>query len=85
MPLYTYRCECGHEQDGYNPVSNRHLSPSCETCGKKTKLAIVPVQIAPVLGGGSFDGYKCPITDEYVTSRKRRREIIKENNLIEKG
>lgn len=86
MPLYTFKCqECDHVQDAMRSLSERENSPFCEECGSKTRQIIVPVQIAPVLGGGDFPGYKCPITDEFVTSRRQRRNIIAEHNLIEKG
>lgn len=40
---------------------------------------------AQILGGGSYPGYRCPITGEFVTSRKRRRDIMAEHNVIEAG
>lgn len=40
---------------------------------------------AQILGGGDCPGYQCPITNEFVTSRRRRREIMKENHVVESG
>jgi len=40
---------------------------------------------AQILGGGSLHGYKCPITDKWVTSRRERRNIMAEHNVIEAG
>ena len=85
MPLYTYRCEiCDRTTDYHNTVANRKNGPICN-CGRSTKHVIMPAQIAPVLGGGDFPGYKCPVTDKWITSRKERRNITAEHNLIETG
>lgn len=63
-------------------IADRHDGPMCCV---QMKQKIVPTQIAPVLGGGDLPGYHCPVSGEYVTSRKRRRDIMKEHNLMEKG
>lgn len=84
MPTYTYECGiCGTQKEAIRKIDDRKNGPEC--CDMMMKQIIVPLHIQPVLGGGSFQGYKCPVTDEYVTSRKRRREIVSEHNLIEKG
>jgi len=85
MPLYSYKCpDCGEMTDSYNIVDNRHQSPVCE-CGGMTSLSIQPTQLQPVLGGGDWDGYRCPVTDTFVTSRRKRKYIMDSNNLIETG
>ena len=85
MPLYTYQCDiCDSIIDEYRTVDNRHQYPYCE-CGHLMGLKIVPTQISPVLGGGDFQGYLCPVTDKWVTSRKERKEIMKRHNLVETG
>ena len=84
MPIYTYGCDkCERVTDAYRPMAEREQGPEC--CGQPMKQRIVPPMIAPILGGGSMPGYKCPVTDTFVTSRKQRREIMAEHNLIEKG
>lgn len=84
MPIYHYKCsECGKEADEYNKINDR--KDNAPKCHGKMALVIIPPQIAPVLGGGSIPGYKCPVTGKFVTSRKERREIMKRNNLVEKG
>jgi len=86
MPIYTYRCNsCGSCQESINTIARRNDVPQCLTCGGQTNLKIVPPRIAPILGGSDFPGYQCPVTDQYVTSRKQRREIIAQYNLVEKG
>ena len=85
MPLYSYKCsKCGELTDAYNMISTRHQSPACE-CGGDTALSIQPTQLAPVLGGGDFPGYMCPVTDEFITSRRKRKYVMDEHNLVEAG
>ncbi len=85
MPLYSYKCsDCGALTDSYNIVANRHQSPVCG-CGSMTALSIQPTQIAPVMGGGDFPGYQCPVTDEFITSRRKRKYVMDSNNLVEVG
>lgn len=84
MPLYTYACpKCGAVDTEFNTVQNRHAGPTC--CGEVMMKEITTAQIANVLGGGSFQGYKCPVTDQWVTSRQQRRNIMAEHNLVEAG
>jgi putative FmdB family regulatory protein len=84
MPLYTYKCSCGEVIDAFRSIANRGDSPVCK-CGEKTRQIIVPTNIAPIIGGGNFPGYKCPVTDQWIDSRKKRREIMKRHDLVEKG
>ena len=85
MPLYSYKCaECAESIDGYNTVAARHKAPEC-SCGGAMVLSIQPTQIAPVLGGGEFPGYQCPVTDKYITSRRDRKYIMESNNLVDVG
>ena len=85
MPIYTYKCKkCKSLTDSYNMISNRHKAPKCK-CGGKSALSIQATQLAPILGGGDWDGYMCPVTDEFVSSRRRRKYIMDENNLVDVG
>jgi putative FmdB family regulatory protein len=85
MPIYTYQCSiCDSITEAFRTIAHRKDGPECG-CGHETLLKITPTQLAPVLGGGDFQGYMCPVTDKWVTSRKARREIMAEHNLIEKG
>jgi putative FmdB family regulatory protein len=84
LPLYTYACpKCGTETTEFNTVANRAVGPMC--CGSVTEKTLSAANLGVVLGGGSFQGYKCPVTDQWVTSRKQRRNIMAEHNLIEAG
>ena len=80
MPLYTYHCKkCNNNQTAYRKVEERHDAP---VCCDRMELKIVPTQkYIDIIG----PGYKDIVTGEYVDSRKRRREIMKEHNLIEAG
>ena len=83
MPLYTYKCPiCDKTKEAYNVISARHNGPIC--CDTM-ELVIMPTQIANILGGSAFPGYQCIVTDKYVTSRKERRNIMAEHNLVEKS
>jgi hypothetical protein len=82
-PLYTYKCpECEKVEDAYRSINDRNNGPECH--GQMQKI-IIPTAIQPVLGGGNMPGYQCSVTGEFVTSRKRRKEIMREHNLYEKG
>ena len=48
-------------------------------------LEITATQVANVLGGGSMQGYKCPVSGEWVTSRRQRKEIMARHGLVEAG
>ena len=84
MPTYSYQCRCGKTKDDFRHIKQRHDGPLCE-CGNTMELKIVPTMLQPVLGGGDFPGYQCPVTDKFVTSRKERREIMKRHDLVEPG
>lgn len=46
MPLYTYRCECGHQFEDLQRMSERHQA-QCLHCGKFAKLKIEPTVLDP--------------------------------------
>jgi len=83
MPTYSYECEiCDSIKDSYNTIAQRHNAPKCN-CGQSMVLKIMPTHLQPILGGGDWPGYKCVVTDKFVSSRKQRREIMAEHNLVE--
>ena len=85
MPLYEYKCKCGHTEDAHNSIEERNSNAPVH-CDERMSIRIgASHHIAPVLGGGGFPGYQCPVEGKYVTSRKERREIMKRNNLEERG
>ena len=83
MPIYSYQCEvCQKQEDKYNTIDDRKNGPDCHG---SMKLVIGAANIQPILGGGDFPGYMCPVTDTFVSSRKQRKRIMDEHNLIETG
>jgi putative FmdB family regulatory protein len=82
MPLYTYKCKCGKTEDAWRSIAEMEDSPECH--GKMIQV-IIPPNIAPILGGGNNPGYHCVVTDQWVDSKRKRREIMKEHNLVEAG
>lgn len=77
MPLYTYKC-CV-TKDHYSTIAARHHGPDCPECGETMRFVIVP----PMVQVSSFDGYKCPITNEIVTTERQRREIMARHDLVD--
>lgn len=83
MPLYTYQCAKNHTKEQWSSISERESAPPCE-CGLSMKMVITPVRInGAFLGSARNEGYKCPVTQEWVSTKKRRREIMAEHNLRE--
>lgn len=86
MPLYPAKCEsCEKVEEHFYPIS-RHddfvrevVGTPCECGGKRFQLVRAPQVM------NDIPGYECPVTGEYVTSRSRRKQIIKEHNLLEVG
>ncbi len=85
MPIYQYKClQCDKLENKVNTMDNHLVGPEC--CNTVMQQIIEAPMVNPIiLGGGTYQGYKCPVTNEYVTSRKRRNEIMKENNLVPVG
>lgn len=82
--LYTYRCKtCGESTDAHRKVEDMHNAPECQSCGGETKKIITPVSFTPVMGGFDNPGYRCPVTDQWVDSKRKRRSIMDEHNLVE--
>lgn len=85
MPLYTYQCEsCGTTQDAIRPIKDHKNGPEC--CNRTMKQIITKAPMAAqVWGGHDFPGYRNMVTGEYVTTRARHRDILKEHDLVEVG
>lgn len=63
-------------------MADRRNPCECEDCGGDTKLVISGgTGFTQIFGAGDFPGYKCPVTEKWVDSRKKRREIMAEHNL----
>ena len=89
MPIYKYRCpNCSTTQDAIRKIADRVNAPECPDCKIPTKQILTAdsmPQLNPIiLGGGTYQGYECPVSGEYVTSRRDRKRIMKEHDLVEK-
>ena len=79
--LYDYRCtHCGAERlNVHNSIANRKTNaPEC--CGDKMTIIITA---APMGFVDREIHYKCPVTNQEVTSRRQRNEIMARNNLMD--
>jgi putative FmdB family regulatory protein len=82
--LYTYRCyDCQDTTTATRSVEDRHDCPECQFCGGETRKIITPVNFTPVMGGHDNPGYHCPVTDQWVDSKRKRRSIMDEHDLVE--
>lgn len=85
--IYSYRCNhCDYVQDARRSMAERHNAPACDVCGGDMRHIITPVEFkAAFLGSVNNPGYMCPVTEQYVSTNRQRRNIIAEHGLIEKG
>lgn len=84
--IYSYRCkDCKHVTTAHRAIDNRNDPIDCVECGSaNTFLKITGgVGFDSVYGAGDFPGYMCPVTDTWVDSRKKRKEIMARHNLGE--
>lgn len=63
MPVYEYRCECGHEFEDLNRMSERHRA-ECIRCGKFADQLISAPRIDP----------NCDLPGARMSQRKRMEE-----------
>jgi len=83
MPLYVYQCEKGHTTEAYRSIAEMDDCPACE-CGLGTKKIITPVMFnAGFLGSTRCPGYVCPVTKEWVETKRKRRNIMDKHDLVE--
>ena len=79
--LYDYRCrKCGHETEAINSIAQRHTNAPSH-CGEPMELIIF--KNAPMGFVDRDIHYRCPVTNEGVTTRKQRNEIMARNGLID--
>lgn len=87
MPLYTYRCpDCERRSELVRKIREHSNPVPCECGGLQNQtIESAPMVNAAFLGSARNPGYQCVVTDQWVDSRKKRREIEREHNLIEAG
>lgn len=84
MPLYQYKCDqCGAYAEKVNRIDDHLDGPECH--GQMRQVVEACNVQALILGGSDHPGYVCPVTDKYVTSRRERRNIMAEHDLIPLG
>lgn len=65
-------------------MADYNKAPPCPDCGGEMFNVITGGQgFTRVMGAADNPGYKCVVTGEYVTSKRRRREIMAEHSLVE--
>jgi putative FmdB family regulatory protein len=83
MPLYVYQCAQGHTTEAYRPIAELDNCPACD-CGLETKKIITPVMInGAFLGSYRNPGYKCPVTNQWVDTKRERLNIMAKHDLVE--
>jgi putative FmdB family regulatory protein len=83
MPLYVYECPEGHRKDAFRSISDRNNAPECD-CGLSMQKVILPVMFnESFLGSSKNEGYKCPVTNEWVDSKRKRLNIMDKHDLVE--
>lgn len=85
MPIYDFRCWiCDGEESKLLKIKDRYDAPIC--CDEKMKRVLSAPMINPnIIGGTRNPGYECVVSGKYVSTKKMRREIMSEYNLIEAG
>jgi predicted nucleic acid-binding Zn ribbon protein len=70
MPLYTFRCECGHKDAVFRKIDERNQAP--DHCGKPMQRVIE----APTVQA-DLPGYQSPIDGRWVEGKRARIEDLK--------
>lgn len=80
MPLYTYRCENGHQFDRILRLKD-YLSKQICDCGAETKKLILPTMINCDIA--PWDRYISPVSGKPITSYRERREDMKKHDCVD--
>jgi len=80
MPLYEYRCAAGHLTDEYRSVEDRSRATVCR-CGELAEKIVSRVGFAMP----DISGYRSMQTGEWISSRSKHRDHLRQHNLIEVG
>jgi len=71
MPIYSYKCACGHKTDRVLPLARYREPQFHEGClAPMLKVIVAPAVL------GDYEGYDCPITGKRVEGRKAHRENL---------
>lgn len=75
MPLYTYKCGCGHKSTRFSSIKNYQSTLECGLCGGMAERFI---DAAPMVKG-DYPGYSCPISGAWIEGRKAHEENLKKH------
>jgi len=79
MPIYAIRCgKCNRGDEVYRPFANYDDLPEC--CGERMHREVCPPMVM-----GDIQPYRSMVNGEWITSRSRHREHLKDHNCIEVG
>ncbi len=82
MPTYVYKCPDGHVTEKVLALADHVRTIPCETCNKVARQVLTAPKGIYI---DSMPNYKCPVTDQIVTTRHQRNEIMKQNEMVEVG
>jgi len=76
--IYDHKCkQCGTEKEAVNSVAERHTNaPAC--CGEPMPIII---KTAPMGYMGRTIDYMCPVTNQHISSKAQRRDVMARNGL----
>ena len=80
MPLYTYECPCGQQQNLFRSVATRHDRADCD-CGKAMKkiIAMGYSHSDVDIETDDIDG-----TKRRITSSHELKKLMRQNDVVEK-
>ena len=76
--IYEYRCKsCGSEAEAFNKIAERHTNaPIC--CGERMPIIF---KTAPMGYMGRTIDYMCPVTNQHISTKAQRRDVMARNGL----
>ena len=84
--IYTYQCNsCTHTQDAKRSMDDRNNAPACEECGLDMRKIITPVASERVIGACDNPGYVSPMSGEWISSKRQRRNEMDKYDVVERG
>lgn len=72
MPIYQMKCSAGHVFDKYMTIAQMEGDTHLCDCGIQASVQITPTMLAPM-----FEPYRCPVTDQPITSKHAHTENLK--------
>lgn len=78
MPVYTYACSCGHADEQFNRVDDRHTHAP-EHCGERMSIRLS----APMISVQAEARFASSIDGSIITTRRARSEHMKRHGVVE--